>query len=421
MKRFTGLFLALVMAVSMFAGCGGGSDEKKETNAPADTTEAAKEEQQDTKAETEAPKESASAGGEAASDGDTITFGLSCAITGNFPLAGERTLQGVQMAVDEINAAGGVLGKKLDFIYEDDGNDPTQAVTVVTKLLNEDICGMIGPHTTTNCLAVQELVGQTEIPYITGGSGTKIAAAKNPWVFQCRPSDGMNGIVAADFAVKELGAKKVGVFFNNNDFGVGGRDAVTAELDKLGVEYVTLGHNSGDTDMTSQLMQFISEGIDTMILWTDDAEDVVVARQAYELGLEANVITSAGVVMEQVLSQMEPEYVEGWYSVTDFVPANDDPVVSKFVEDFKAIYDIEPELYASAYYGAVKFLAAAIEKAGSDDPAAIRDAMAELKDVEGPTGVLSCASDNTLIHSCVVTQITALKPAVVNTVTADFE
>lgn len=419
MKRFTSLFLALVMAVSMLAGCGG-SDEKKETEAPKETAEAEKkEEQQDTKAETEAQKESESAA--AADDGDTITFGLSCAITGNFPLAGERTLQGVQMAVDEINAAGGVLGKKLAFIYEDDGNDPTQAVTVVTKLLNEDICGLIGPHTTTNYLAVQELAGQAEIPYITGGSGTKIAAAGNKYGFQCRPSDGMNGIVAADFAVKELGAKKVGVFFNNNDFGVGGRDAVTAELDKLQVEYVTLGHNSGDTDMTSQLMQFISEGIDTMILWTDDAEDVVVARQAYELGLEADVITSAGVVMEQVLSQMEPEYVEGWYSVTDFVPANDDPVVAKFVEDFKALYDIEPELYASAYYGAVKFLAAAIEKAGSDDPKAIRDAMAELKDVEGPTGTLSCASDNTLIHSCVVTQITDLKPAVVNTVTADFE
>ena len=417
MKRFTSLFLVLAMAVSIFAGCGGRADEKKETNAPEETTAAAKEEQ-DTNAESGAAEES---GGAQAAGGDTVTFGLSCAITGNFPLAGERTLQGVQMAVDEINAAGGVLGKKLEFVYEDDGNDPTQAVTVVTKLLNEDICGMIGPHTTTNCLAVQELVGETKIPYITGGSGIKIAAAENPWVFQCRPSDGMNGIVAADFAVKELGAKKVGVFFNNNDFGVGGRDAVTAELDKLEVEYITLGHNSGDTDMTSQLMQFISEGIDTMILWTDDAEDVVVARQAYELGLEANVITSAGVVMEQVLSQMEPEYVEGWYSVTDFVPANEDPVVSKFVEDFKALYDIEPELYASAYYGAVKFLAAAIEKAGSDDPAAIRDAMAELKDVNGPTGTLSCASDNTLIHSCVVTQITDLKPAVVNTVTADFE
>ncbi|MCI8274140.1 MAG: ABC transporter substrate-binding protein [Lachnospiraceae bacterium] len=417
MKRFTSLFLVLAMAVSIFAGCGGSADEKKETNAPEETTAAAKEEQ-DTNAESGAAEES---GGAQAAGGDTVTFGLSCAITGNFPLAGERTLQGVQMAVDEINAAGGVLGKKLEFVYEDDGNDPTQAVTVVTKLLNEDICGMIGPHTTTNCLAVQELVGETKIPYITGGSGIKIAAAENPWVFQCRPSDGMNGIVAADFAVKELGAKKVGVFFNNNDFGVGGRDAVTAELDKLEVEYITLGHNSGDTDMTSQLMQFISEGIDTMILWTDDAEDVVVARQAYELGLEANVITSAGVVMEQVLSQMEPEYVEGWYSVTDFVPANEDPVVSKFVEDFKALYDIEPELYASAYYGAVKFLAAAIEKAGSDDPAAIRDAMAELKDVNGPTGTLSCASDNTLIHSCVVTQITDLKPAVVNTVTADFE
>ncbi len=163
MKRFTSLFLVLAMAVSIFAGCGGSADEKKETNAPEETTAAAKEEQ-DTNAESGAAEES---GGAQAAGGDTVTFGLSCAITGNFPLAGERTLQGVQMAVDEINAAGGVLGKKLEFVYEDDGNDPTQAVTVVTKLLNEDICGMIGPHTTTNCLAVQELVGETKIPYIT--------------------------------------------------------------------------------------------------------------------------------------------------------------------------------------------------------------------------------------------------------------
>ena len=416
-KRIASVFLVLVMTMSLLAGCGGSDDGKETTTAPAASDE-------ETKApeETDAPDETEGTEGEAAAELDgTITFGLSCAITGNFPLAGERTLQGVQLAVDEINAAGGVLGKKLEFVYEDDGNDPTQAVTVVTKLLNEDICALIGPHTTTNCLAVQELVGEAQIPYITGGSGPAIAEAGNEYVFQCRPSDGINGVVAADFAVNELKSEKIGVFYNNNDFGVGGRDVVVAELDKLGADYVTLGHNSGDTDMTSQLMQFAAEGIDTMILWTDDAEDVVVARQTYELGLDINVITSAGVVMEQVLDQMEPEYVEGWYSVTDFVPANDDPVVSEFVADFQAEYDMEPELYASAYYGAVKYLAAAIEKAGSDDPAAIRDAMAELSDIAAPTGTMGCASDNTLIHSCVVTQITDLKPAVVNTVSVDFE
>ncbi len=403
MKRAASIFLVLVMAMSLLAGCGG-SEETGETEAPSTAGTSG----ESTAAESSDP------------DG-TITFGISCAVTGNFPLAGERTLQGVQLAVDEINAAGGVLGKELAFVYEDDGNDPTQAVTVVTKLLNEDICALIGPHTTTNCLAVQELVGEAQIPYITGGSGTAIAAAGNEYVFQCRPSDSINGVVAADFAVNELKSEKIGVFYNNNDFGVGGRDVVVEELDKLGADYITLGHNSGDTDMTSQLMQFAAEGIDTMILWTDDAEDVVVARQTYELGLDINVITSAGVVMEQVLDQMEPEYVEGWYSVTDFVPANDDPVVSGFVEAFQAEYGIEPELYASAYYGAVKYLAAAIEKAGSDDPAAIRDAMAELSGIEAPTGTMGCASDNTLIHSCVVTQITDLKPAVVDTVSVEFE
>ena len=348
---------------------------------------------------------------------DTIVFGLSCAVTGNFPLAGERTLQGVQMAVDEINEKGGVLGKKLDFIYEDDGNDSTQAINVVTKMLNEDIVGMIGPHTTGNTLATQQMYKDAGMPFFSGGSGVKLETEiDNPYFHRVRPSDAIAGEIAAKFAVENLGAKKVGIDYNNNDFGTGGRDVVVATLERLGVEYVEVAHNSGDTDMTAQLMKLRTEGVDAVILWTDDAEDVVTARQSYELGLDVPFITSAGVVMQQVLDQMEPEYCEGWYSVTDFVPANDDPIVKGFVERFNAKYGIDPELYASAYYGAVYALATAIEEAGSTDHEAVNEALTHISGLEMPTGVMTYTEGGNLIHSLVVTQITDLKPAVIATV-----
>lgn len=400
MKRFFALLLAVTMLLSMTA-CG---------DTPPAATPAA-------------PSGTASVdpGTSPDTSGDVITFGVSCAVTGNFPLAGERTLQGIEMAVDEINANGGVLGKKLAFVYEDDGNDATTAVNVVTKLINnKDVVAVIGPHTTSNTLAVQQLYADAGMPFFSGGSGAKLQTEMdNPYFHRVRPSDAIAGKVAVQFAVENLGAKKVGVDYNSNDFGLGGRDVVVATLKEMGVDYVEVAHNSGDTDMTTQLMQLQAEDVDCVILWTDDAEDVVTARQAYELGLNIPFITSAGVVMQQVLDQMEPEYAEGWYSVTDFIPANDDPVVSAFVAKFNKRYGINPELYASAYYGAVYALATAIETAGSTDRDAINDALTKVSGLAMPTGVMTYGAHGNMIHSLVVSQIHDLVPSVIDTVTVD--
>lgn len=404
MKKFIALLLALVMILSITA-CASNPDPSESANTPSDSSNPS----------AETPSDDQKFDGE-------IVFGLSTAVTGNFPLAGERTLQGVDLAIEEINAAGGVLGKKLTYIYEDDGNDATTAVNVVTKLLNEDVVAVIGPHTTGNTLAVQSLYADAGMPFFSGGSGVKLETEmQNKYFHRVRPSDSICGAIAVKYAVETLGAKKVGIDYNNNDFGTGGRDVIVQTLKEMNVEYVEVAHNSGDTDMTAQLMQLQAAQVDVVILWTDDAEDVVTARQSYELGLDVPFITSAGVVMQQVLDQMEPEYVEGWYSVTDFVPANDDPIVQEFVTNFNAKYGFDPELYASCYYGAVKCLAAAIELAGSTDREAINDALTQIKDLPAPTGVMTYDAHGNMIHSLVVTQIHDLVPSVVDTVSVDVE
>ncbi len=347
---------------------------------------------------------------------DEIQIGLSTAMTGNFPLAGERTKQGVELAVKEINANGGVNGKKIKLVIEDDQNTQTTAVNVVTKLVNSGVVAVIGPHTSGNVAAVSDIYKNAKIPFITGGASPKLTALGNPYLFRARPSDTISGKVAATYAVETLGAKKVGISFNNNDFGTGGRDVIKATLEQLGIPYVEAGHNSGDKDLTGQLMQLKSAGVDLIISWTDDAEVALTSRQLYELNIKVPVIASAGVVMDQVLNLVEPEYVENWYSVTDFVSSNSRQEVVDFVKNFNDEYGIDPELYASTYYSAMYVLADAIERASETTPEKIREALTKTSELSLPEGVYTADANGDMLHESIIVQIKSKKSVVLDIV-----
>lgn len=399
MKKHLAILLAAAMSTTLFAGCGGASQPAASSQGTAAS----------------APQSSASAApadGTAATDGE-ILFGLSCALTGNFPLAGQRTHEGIDLALEEINANGGVLGKKLVYTIEDDQNTQTTAVNVVTKILTQDVAAVIGPHTSGNAMATNELYRNAGVPFLTGGTSPKLEEAQNPYMFRCRPADTINGQVAAKYAIETLGAKKIGISFNNNDFGTGGRDVIIAYLEEAGVPYVAVGHNAGDKDLTGQIMQLKGEGVDCIISWTDDAEVALTARQLYELGVDVPVIASAGVVMDQVLNLLEPEYVEGWYSVTDFVSTSDEAVTAEFTKKFTDKYGYAPELYAATYYSATYVLADAIERAGSADPQAVRDALAATDGLVLPEGSYKCDENGNLLHGCVIAQIRDKVPTMV--------
>ena len=400
------------MILGLTACSGGGTTGGTNASASTDSGQTQEEKTESGSSEKENIETSAELDGE-------ITFGVSCAITGNFPLAGQRTKEGIDLALEQINANGGVLGKKLVYVAEDDQNTQTTAVNVVTRLLNENVCAVIGPHTSGNAAATSDLYKNAQIPFMTGGSSPKLAELDNPYFFRVRPSDTIDGQVEARYAIDTLGAKKIGISYNNNDFGTGGRDVIIPILEADGIEYVAVGHNAGDKDLTGQMMQLKSAGVDCIISWTDDAEVALTARQLYELGFDVPVIASAGVVMDQVLNLLEPEYVEGWYAVTDFVSTNDDDTVKQFVEDFKAKYGYAPELYASTYYSAAYVLADAIERAGSTEPQAVRDALAETKDIKLPEGVFSCDEEGNMVHGCVIAQIKDKIPGMVDYVTVE--
>ena len=412
-KILASLVVAGMMTLSLY-GCAGGN--AGTTEAPVDTagsSEAATKEE----ATSEGQKDESAT--QAADSGEEILFGLSASITGTVPINGQRMQQGVDLAVKEINEKGGVLGKKLAYLVEDDQNVQTASVNVATKITNEKICAVIGPHSSGNAAATSDTYKNAKISFLTGGSSPKLAELDNEYLFRVRPSDTINGEVMVKFAIETLDAKKVGISFNNNDFGTGGRDVVSAALDKAGIEYVAVGHNGGDKDLTGQLMQLKSEGVDVIISYTDDAEVALTSRQLYELGFDVPVIASAGIVTQQVLDLVEPEYVENWYAVTDFISTNDSPTVADFVEKYKAEYGSEPEIFASAYYSSTYLLADAIERAGSADPEAVKEALGQVKDLVLPEGTFTADEIGDMVHGCVVAQIKDKVPAMIEYVTVD--
>jgi len=409
MKRKS--ILAVILAGTMMlgiAGCsGGGTTEQTDSTDTAETT-----------AETD-NTETAESSETSETSSDDIVIGVSASITGSVPINGQNMRQGVELAVKEINANGGVLGRQLSIVVEDDQNTQTGAVNVANRLLSEGVCAVIGPHSSGNASATSDTYENGKMPYMTGGSSPALEELGNPYMFRVRPSDSINGEVMVRFAIENLGATKVGISYNNNDFGTGGRDVVQAALDEAGIEYVSVGHNAGDRDLTGQLMQLQSEGVDCIISYTDDAEVALTARQIYELGLDVPVIASAGIVTQQVLDLVEPEYVEGWYAVTDFISTNDSTEVAEFVKNYQDAYGTEPEIFASSYYSATYVLADAIERAGSDDPEAIRAALMETEDLVLPEGTYTCDEGGAMVHGCVVAQIQDKVPVMIDYVTAE--
>lgn len=403
MKKSFLKYLSFMMVAVMILALGAcGKTEETAKVANEETTE-------------EADKEEAAA--TATNSNETVKIGLVAMLTGDNPLNGERMQQAVQMAVDEYNEAGGILGgRKIELLVEDDQTLQDMAVTCVEKLAAEGVVGIVGPHRSTNALAVEATVAETGVPLFTGGTSPSISNLGNDYLFRNRASDVIFASAAAAYAVDELGAKKIGMLYNSDDYGTGAETVVKEYCAANGIDYVSDGHNTGDTDFTAQITKMSMENIDALIIWTHDAELAIHTRQIYELGLECDVISSPGITMKQVIDMCEAEYIEGWYGVTDYISTSSDENVVKFDTNFKERYGINTELYSASYYGAAVCLIEAIDAAGTTDRAAVMEAIKATKNLEAPVGILSCDDNNDLVHSINVAKIINKEPVFIKAV-----
>lgn len=388
MKRKAWIFLVPAMVLSsLFAGCSSQGNNTAGSQTPAVQTTA-----EQTAEQTEEKQEADNAS-------EVIRIGVSASITGSAPTNGLRTQQGAQMAVDEINAAGGILGKQIELFIADDGGTQDLGINATNLIASQGVVAQVGPTLSGLALAVEEIVANAEYPMLVGATSPKLVTTiDNPWLFRVRASDVIQAKLAAVYATENLNCKKIGLFTNSNDYGSGARTVAEEYLTEKGIAFVSESHNTGDTDMTSQVLKLKDAGVDCVIVWTDDAETALAARQFYDLGLDVPVIGSTSISTPQVNELCQPEWLDNWYSCTDFTTSNDAELIQDFVKGFQEKYGENPELYAVTYYSAIYLLKDAIERAGSIDSTQIRDALAQTESLAAPIGTYRANDKREMIH-----------------------
>ncbi len=378
MKRLLAFVLSLVMVLSLVA-CGG-------QQAPAGPS-------QDDGSQSEKPP------------AGNIKFGLCIGTTGSLALEGDFVVKAVNMAIDEINAKGGVLGRNLEVEVQDDAGQADSSVMVIQKFgEDKDIVGVIGPHMSASVLAVDSIVEQYQLSCLVGGTVKSISDLDNDYIYRHRNSDRLNAVVAADFLVNHLNCSKIGILYNNADLGNGAKETIEETLDSFGMKPAAAeAHNAGDVDMTGQILKLKEAGVDSVIVYCFPAEAAIIVRQLNELGMgDLPIIGGATFTSTGYYGACDESYVDGTYAVTDFVA--DDPESADFVAAFNEVYGTNPDNTAFEYYDAVYLLADALERAGKVDRQALADAYAATTDFQGNQGHMYCDDYNDLVHQVIVAQ-----------------
>ena len=328
-----------------------------------------------------------------ASAQDTIKIGVSQPLTGAFAASGNYVAQGAKIAEDDINKAGGVLGKKIQLVIEDNKSNPTEAVATAEKLIQKDkVPVMMGAWSSTLTLAVMPKLMEYEVPMLveTSSSG-KITTSGNPWIFRISPTSEME---AKAFAgnVRALGIKQADFLATNNDFGLGAMQEFEKMLKAAGVEIgakETMDPKA--IDFSAQLAKIKASGGDTLFVTTDVSQATVILKQAKEQQLKARIITTGGSVSPDQLIAQAGEAANGSMHLVFFTPWFPDVVknpalATAFVKAWNAKgHNVGGLTEGFRGYDGITTIVAAIKAAGTAEPKAIQKALWAVK-VKGING-----------------------------------
>lgn len=322
-----------------------------------------------------------------AATGDTIKVGGLAPLTGNLSIYGIATNNGVKLAIDEINAAGGVLGKQLEYVVYDEKGDSTEAVNAYNKLVqNDGIVALIGDVTSTPSIAVAQQAAIDGIPMITAtGTAADITkAGKN--VFRVCFIDPYQGEVMASYANKKLNAKKAAILYNtSDDYSIGLTNSFEATAADLGLEIVAKeGYTKGDVDFNSQLTKIAAANADVVFIPVYYEDAALIAVQAKAAGIDATLLGADG--WDGIVDKIsDASAIKNAYFCCGYSAENDNENLQAFITKYTDTYGEAPKGFSAQGYDAAYLLAQAIKEAGSTDSAAVVEALTKIN-YEGITG-----------------------------------
>lgn len=353
------------------------------------------------------------------SGGDTILIGEFASLTGKEATFGISSHEGTILAVKEINAAGGVLGKQLELKTEDDQSKAGEPANVVNKLISKDnVVAILGEVASSRSLEAAPICQQNGVPMISPASTNPKVTETGDHIFRVCFIDPFQGTVIANFATKTLNAKKVAVFTDvKSDYSKGLAKFFKEGIAKAGGQVVAeLDFNGGDKDFKAQLTAIKTAGPDAVFIPAYYTDVALICIQAKQLGISIPFLGGDGWE-SPTLIEIGKDAVEGHYFSTHYSADAGTPKVQNFVESYKKEYQGKvPDAMAALGYDSAMFLADAIKRANSTDPGKIREALAATKEFEGVTGKMAINEQRDAVKSAVILQVKGGKFKFVETV-----
>jgi branched-chain amino acid transport system substrate-binding protein len=330
---------------------------------------------------------------------DPIKIGMVAPLTGPGAESGRFQTQGAKLAAEEINKAGGVLGRPLELVIEDDQTTNPGVVLAFSKLAGDaDIPAFLGPIRSTQIHAMAPDALKLGKPVMIGGTDPALTHMGNPWLFRFRPNDSYSARVIADFGVKTLGKKKWAIVHSTDAFGTAGMKNLVEALKAQGIEPALVqGYPNNSQDFTPVALAVKQSGADVMGTYmTFEPDQGIFAKQLRQLGVTLSWVGSPTTVTTTALKLAGPA-LYGSYAVVDF-NRDSNPTAKEFAAKYEAAYKSTPDIFASWSYDALHVLANAIGSAKSLDPEKVRQAILAVKGYQGAEGTYNFDKNGDGLH-----------------------
>lgn len=331
-----------------------------------------------------------------------IDVGATVPLTGPLSLTGKQYANSLKLAEEDINNAGGVQGKKLNFVFEDAQGSNGTAVNAFVKVVQERKPAFVflTSYSTQNTAVAPE-VTKAGIPVMYAGGADSVSALKNPLMFRIRPQDGVAAVAMARFVKNQLKLSKPGILYIQNDFGQGGANAAARFLEQEGVKVVGQeAYGQNDKDMSAQLLNLKNKGADVILAFVYPQDGALLLRQIKMLGLKQPVVASSAAFVPAAMQLLSPADLDNVWGVVDADLQRSDKGKA-FAARYKAKFNVEADPYGAAYYDGAMLMARAMNAVGTD-PAKLRDYLASVKGYQGVSHLYSVDGDGNAVHDVTV-------------------
>jgi len=343
---------------------------------------------------------------------DTVKIGVNMELSGAVATYGQSTVDGIELAIDEVNAAGGIDGKQVELVKYDNKSDAAEATTLATKLMTEDdVACVLGPATSGAFKAEIPVANDNKVPVISGSATaddvTVDASGVKEYAFRICFNDSYQGTAMANFAYKNLKVKKVVIILDNaSDYSKGlaksFKDTFTEVGGTIAAEEAFV---AGETDFNAVITKIKDKDFDAIFIPGYYQEAGLIIKQARAQGIDVPIMGADGFDSPTLVELSGAAAANDIYFSNHYSSLDEESVVVDFIKAFKEKHDKDPDAFNALGYDLAKFACDGIARAGGEGGEALKDALAGTEEFKGVTGTFSVDENHNPVKAVVVIEM----------------